>query len=81
MGTVTWEAAMDTAVELSPAARMWGQPGAAYEGISFGLSDAISRAVQLLWPRPGERVLTSGRARVGPLVLRRGGERASRRWT
>lgn len=45
---------------LSPEARMWGQPGNAYDGISFGLSDTISHTVQALWPRPGERILDIG---------------------
>ena len=45
---------------LSPEARMWGIPGRAYDGISFGLSDTISHTVQALWPRPGERVLDIG---------------------
>ena len=44
----------------SPEARMWGQTGKAYDGISFGLSDTISHAVQALWPRPGERILDIG---------------------
>jgi len=47
---------MDTQ-KLSPEARMWGQPGKAYDGISFGLSDTISHSVQALWPRPGEHIL------------------------
>ncbi|MEL6913201.1 MAG: methyltransferase domain-containing protein [Pseudomonadota bacterium] len=46
--------------ELTPEARMWGQPGKAYDGISFGLSDTISHTVQALWPRDGERVLDIG---------------------
>ncbi|EDZ46444.1 UbiE/COQ5 methyltransferase [Rhodobacterales bacterium Y4I] len=45
---------------LSPEARMWGQPGKSYDGISFGLSDTISHTVQALWPRPGERILDIG---------------------
>ena len=45
---------------LSPEARMWGQPGKSYDGISFGLSDTISHTVQALWPRPGERSLDIG---------------------
>lgn len=45
---------------LSPEALMWGQPGNAYDGISFGLSDTISHTVQALWPRPRERVLDIG---------------------
>lgn len=45
---------------LSPEARMWGQPGPAYDGISFGLSDTISHTVQALWPRPGEQILDIG---------------------
>ena len=44
----------------SPEARMWGQPGKSYDGISFGLSDTISHTVQALWPRPGERILDIG---------------------
>lgn len=45
---------------LSPEAGMWGEPGEAYDNISFGLSDTISHTVQALWPRPGERVLDIG---------------------
>ncbi|WP_217510726.1 class I SAM-dependent methyltransferase [Roseovarius spongiae] len=45
---------------LTPEAQMWGQPGKSYDGISFGLSDTISHAVQALWPRPGERILDIG---------------------
>ncbi|WP_306007203.1 class I SAM-dependent methyltransferase [Aquicoccus porphyridii] len=45
---------------LSPEAQMWGNPGKSYDGISFGLSDTISHAVQALWPRPGERILDIG---------------------
>lgn len=45
---------------LTPEARMWSAPGAAYDGISFGLSDTISHAVQALWPRPGDRILDIG---------------------
>lgn len=45
---------------LSAEARMWGQPGPAYDGISFGLSDTISHTVQALWPRPGDRILDIG---------------------
>ncbi len=39
------------------AAQAWGHSGAAYDFISFGLSDALSYAVQCLWPRPGRKVL------------------------
>lgn len=46
--------------QTTPEARMWGQPGKAYDGISFGLSDTISHTVQALWPRAGERVLDIG---------------------
>jgi len=45
---------------LTSEARMWGATGASYDGISFGLSDTISHAVQALWPRPGERILDIG---------------------
>ncbi|WP_040441494.1 class I SAM-dependent methyltransferase [Roseibium aggregatum] len=45
---------------LSSEARMWGQPGRSYDGISFGLSDTITHTVQALWPRPGERILDIG---------------------
>lgn len=45
---------------LSPEARMWGDPGRSYDGISFGLSDTISHTVQALWPRPGEKILDIG---------------------
>lgn len=39
------------------AASVWGHSGAAYDFISFGLSDGLSHAVQALWPRPGEQIL------------------------
>ena len=45
---------------LSPEAEMWGRPGKAYDGISFGLSDTIGHTVQALWPRSGERILDIG---------------------
>ena len=45
---------------IGPEALMWGLPGAAYDGISFGLSDTISHTVQALWPRPGDRILDIG---------------------
>ncbi|MEM7442164.1 MAG: methyltransferase domain-containing protein [Pseudomonadota bacterium] len=41
----------------SDAAAAWGHAGADYDFISFGLSDALSHAVQALWPKPGERIL------------------------
>jgi len=65
---------MDTCIELSPEARMWGLPGAAYDGISFGLSDTISHAVQMLWPEPGERILDigTGTGWAARLLARRG---------
>lgn len=53
------EAEMDT-IAKTAVAEMWGLPGAAYDGISFGLSDTISHTVQALWPRRGERVLDIG---------------------
>lgn len=42
------------------AAELWGQTGAAYDFISFGLSDTLGHAVQRLWPHPGEHVLDLG---------------------
>ncbi len=42
------------------AAIAWGHGGAAYDFISFGLSDGISLAVQALWPDKGERILDLG---------------------
>ncbi|WP_269581157.1 class I SAM-dependent methyltransferase [Roseibium sp. Sym1] len=51
---------MDIQVHDNPAAAMWGSTGAAYDGISFGLSDTISHCVQMLWPRPAERILDIG---------------------
>lgn len=51
---------MDTAMEVSEAGRMWGRPGVAYDGISFGLSDTISHTVQIAWPRRSERLLDIG---------------------
>ena len=39
------------------AADVWGHSGAAYDFISFGLSDGLSHAVQALWPRAGEQIL------------------------
>jgi len=65
---------MDTTTDLSPAARMWGAPGAAYDGIAFGLSDTISHAVQVLWPGPGDEVLDigTGTGWAARLAARRG---------
>ncbi len=40
-----------------PAAHAWNQGGHAYDFVSFGISDALSHAAQLLWPRPGEHIL------------------------
>ncbi len=50
---------MADAIEIhnQPAAALWTQGGAAYDEISFQVSDALSHAVQRLWPRAGERVL------------------------
>ncbi|MDA7430532.1 methyltransferase domain-containing protein [Primorskyibacter aestuariivivens] len=39
---------------------VWGTGGAAYDPISFGLSDGIGHAVQKLCPAPGEKVLDLG---------------------
>ena len=39
------------------AAEIWGQGGAAYDLISFGLSDALGHAAQRLNPKPGHSVL------------------------
>ncbi|WP_162915278.1 class I SAM-dependent methyltransferase [Desertibaculum subflavum] len=40
-----------------PAAEMWGLGGAAYDEISFGISDALAHAAQRLNARPGQRIL------------------------
>lgn len=42
------------------AAAAWDKGGAAYDEISFGLSDALKHAVQRLNPRPGDLVLDVG---------------------
>jgi SAM-dependent methyltransferase len=42
------------------AAETWGQGGAAYDLISFGLSDALGHAAQRLNPKPGHSVLDIG---------------------
>lgn len=65
-----------TVETANPQARMWGQPGVAYDGISFGLSDTISHAVQLVWPRPGERILDigTGTGWAARLAARRGAD-------
>lgn len=42
------------------AAAVWDKGGAAYDEISFGLSDALKHAVQRLDPRPGDLVLDVG---------------------
>ena len=39
------------------AAEVWGQAGAAYDFISFGLADGLCHAVQMLWPRAEEHIL------------------------
>jgi SAM-dependent methyltransferase len=72
---------MDTAFTNSgsgvgAAAAMWGRPGTAYDGIAFGLADTISHAVQLLWPRPGERILDigTGTGWAARLAARRGAQ-------
>jgi SAM-dependent methyltransferase len=44
----------------APAAAVWDQGGAAYDEISFGLSDALKHAAQRLNPRPGDLVLDVG---------------------
>ncbi len=43
-----------------PAAAVWDQGGAAYDEISFGLSDALKHAAQRLNPKPGDLVLDVG---------------------
>jgi SAM-dependent methyltransferase len=43
-----------------PAAAVWDQGGAAYDEISFGLSDALKHAAQRLNPKPGDLVLDIG---------------------
>ena len=43
-----------------PSAMVWGHAGANYDFISFGLSDGLAHAVQMLWPRAGERILDIG---------------------
>jgi len=65
---------MTAETEVNPAAAMWGSTGAAYDGISFGLSDAISHTVQLLWPRSGEQILDigTGTGWAARLAARRG---------
>jgi len=62
--------------DLSPEAQMWGMPGAAYDTISFGLSDTISHAVQVLWPRSGDRILDigTGTGWAARLAARRGAQ-------
>ena len=39
------------------AAALWTQGGAAYDEISFQVSDALAHAAQRLWPRAGDKVL------------------------
>ena len=67
---------METRTDPSAEAQMWGLPGAAYDRISFGLSDTISHAVQLLWPLPGERILDigTGTGWAARLAARRGAQ-------
>lgn len=52
--------AIMTEPQNQAAAELWGRPGAAYDFISFGLSDTLGHAVQRLWPREGERILDLG---------------------
>jgi SAM-dependent methyltransferase len=47
----------DAVLEPTPAARVWGLGGRAYDEISFGISDALGHAAQRLNPAPGEAVL------------------------
>lgn len=64
----------DIAPHNRDAARSWGASGADYDFISYGLSDALSWAVQALWPTPGERVLdiATGTGWTANLIARSG---------
>jgi SAM-dependent methyltransferase len=55
-------------------AAVWSSGGAAYDGISRGIADALEHCVLRLDPRPGERILdlATGTGWTSRLVARRG---------